>query len=538
MKENITENANLNKNTELDISRIFRAVWKRAWIVALSTVLCVVLAVLFTFYLITPKYQSSTLFYVNNSTFSVGDASLSITSGDITAAKSLVDTYIVILNSRACLNDVLDYADSELDYEQLRNMLAASSVNETEVFQVVVTSPDPAEAERLANAIAHILPKRISSIVEGTTASVVDYAVQAAKPSSPSYVKNSLIAFLAGFLFSVAVLAVREIFDVTIRSEEDVHQCCTHPILASVPDMYASSRGGYYYKSGKYGKYAKYSKYAYSKKAYAASSSAKNGAKVEQSVALIGKSINFSAFEAYKLLRTKLQFSFTDEISCPVIGVTSALAGEGKSLSSVNLAYSLSQLDKKVLLIDCDLRRPSLSVKLPIKKSPGLSDFLTGHATLEEVSQACRVDDEGKFVAIASGHNPPNPIELLSSAKMEKLVAQLREFFDYIILDLPPVDEVSDAMVAAKFADGILLVVRQDYCSTTALSGAVNQFEFIESRILGIVMNCVVEGGFGYRYYGKKYYGYKYSRKYRYAYAARESAPPQSASESAPTQKQ
>lgn len=494
-----------NDVIEIDLGRIWHAVWHRFWIVLVSAVLCMVIALVYTNFFITPKYKASAMFYVNNNSLSVGDTSFSISQGDITAAKSLVDTYIVILNSRACLNDVIDYASVDMSYEQLRGMISAAAVNSTEIFEVRVTSTDPEEAEKMANAIAYILPKRISSIVEGTSANIVDYAVLPSGPSSPSFKSNALLGFVIGFVLAVLILALREIFDVTIRDQEDIEQCCEHPILACVPDMLSShqSNGDYY----GYG----------AKKASGRHSSSSN-----KKVSLVGKDISFVASEAYKLLRTKLQFSFVDEeVNCPVIGVSSALAGEGKSLSSVNLAYSLSQLDKRVLLIDCDMRRPSLYTKLPISKTPGLSNYLTGHSDISSVIQRCQLDDESSFDVVSSGDNPPNPIELLSSTKMEKVLSHLKEAYDYIIMDLPPVGEVSDAMAAAKFTDGILLVVRQDYCNTVALSGAISQFEFIESRILGVVMNCVGESNGKYSRYGKGYYSKysKYGSTYASAYA-------------------
>ncbi len=506
-----------NEIVEIDLKRLWKALLRKLWIICLSAIAGGAAALVWTLYMITPLYQSSAMFYVNNSDISVGDTSLSISSSDITASKNLVKTYAVILNSRACLNDVIDYANLSYSYGQLRGMISASAVNETEVFQVIVTNPDPQEAKKIANAIAYILPNRISEIVEGTSAKIVDYAVSASSPSSPNYTRNTFLGFMAGFAIAFGIIILRAIYDVTIRTEEDIEQCCDHPILAAVPDMLAQSKGGYY----GYGKRRKKGYYSYY--GYGASSHSKKKKATAANIAdeknLIGNNISFAASEAYKLLRTKLQFSFVDEIKCPVIGVSSAMAGEGKSLSSVNLAYSLAQLNKKVLLIDCDMRRPSLCTKLPIQKTPGLSDYLTGHSDMDSVIQACKVDEQEGFAVIASGRNPPNPIELLSSSKMSKAINRLRDDYDYIILDLPPVGEVSDAMVAAKVADGILLVVRQDYCSTVALNAAVNQFEFIESRILGVVMNCVGEHGAGYRYgYGKKYYK-KYYSKYRYAYA-------------------
>lgn len=498
----MNDRINQNDVVEIDFKRLLKALWKKLWLIIVVSVLGAVVSMIGTIYLITPLYKSSAMFYVNNSDVSVGGTSLSITSSDITASKNLVNTYIVILKSRACLKDVIDYANLDYTYSELKSMVSAASVNDTEVFQVTVTGPDAAETERIANAIAYILPNRISNIVEGTSAQIVDYAVVPSAPSSPDYTRNTLLGFVVALLVCSGIIVLRALYDVTIRNEEDIEQCCPHPILAAVPDMAAVSKGGYYaYGKRKSGYYA-----------YAASASKKKASVALDDKPIIGKDISFAALEAYKLLRTKLQFSFVDEISCPVIGVSSAMAGEGKSLSSVNLAYSLSQLDKKVLLVDCDMRRPSLSTKLPIQKTPGLSEYLTGHVSLNDAIQVCKVDNEGGFAVIASGRNPPNPIELLSSSKMSKAINKLREFYDYILLDLPPVGEVSDAMVAAKIVDGILIVVRQDFCTTTALSSAVSQFEFVDSRILGLVVNCVSEDGMSYRY-GKRYYR-KYNSKY------------------------
>lgn len=492
-----------NVEMEVNVQRLVGIVWQKKWLIILVAVLSAIIVFLGTFYLITPKYESSAKFYVNNSSLSVGDASFSITSSDITAAKSLVDSYIVILQTRESLNDVIDYAGVTRTYEELKNMITAASVNSTEIFEVVVTSEDPLEAERIAEAIAYILPKRISSIIEGTSAKVVDAAVVPVTPSSPSYALNTLVGLVIGFVLAVAVIVLRQIFDITIHEEDDVTHNAKHPILASIPDMAAPTKGGYYYGYGNNKK-----------------KSHKKTVSTNKEPTLVGSDISFAASEAYKLLRTKLQFSFAGEGDSRVIGVSSALTGEGKSLSSVNVAYTLSQLDKRVLLIDCDMRRPSLAAKLPIAKVPGLSNYLSGQSGLNDLFQFCGIPGEEKaFTVIAAGRNPPNPVELLSSPKMSRMLAALREHFDYIILDLPPVGEVSDALAIAKQTDGMLLVVRQNYCNRIAFSSAVRQFEFVGARILGFVYNCVTENSGS---YGKKYYKKYYNRSYgRYAAAER-----------------
>ena len=482
----------------IDVTRILCAVVSKSWLVALVALLCAVITFLGTFLLVTPQYESTAMFYVNNSNLSLGDTSLSISSAELSTSRNLVDSYIVILNTRETLVDVIDYAGVSYSYRELKNMISASAVNGTEIFKVTVTGPDPQEAERIADAIAYILPKRIGKIIDRTSAKVVDAAITPSGPSSPSYPQNTIIGFLAGLVLMVAIIVLREIFDTTIRAEEDIGQCCKHPILAVVPDMSTPGKTGAY-GSGKKGKYA------------VATLQAKRG--------LMGPNISFAATEAYKLLRTKLQFSFADESDCHIIGISSALSGEGKSLTSVNLAYTLSQLDKKVLLIDCDMRRPTLSEKLGLSRFPGLSNYLARQCHLYEIKQQCVMKDgENGFQVITAGQNPPNPVELLSSERMKRTLEDVRKEYDYVLLDLPPVGEVTDAMAVANETDGILLVVRQGYCDQKVLTDAAHQFDFIQAKTLGVVFNCAREnGGKGYyKRYQKKYYQ-SYAKSYEYA---------------------
>ena len=480
---------------EIDFQRLFNAVLHRGWLIGIIAVICAILTFFGTLFFVTPLYESSAVFYVNNNALEVGGASLSLSTGDISAAKSLVDSYIVILKTRTTLNDVIDYAGVDRSYKELKDMISAASVNDTEIFEIIVSSEDPVEAEKIANAIAYILPKRISSIIEGTSAKIVDTAVAASQPSSPSYTLNTLIGFLASMLVTILVIILREVFDTSIHTEEDIQQCCKHPVLASVPDMTTPSKGGYY----GYGERKKFT-------------SKHTGA--TDAPLLVGSTINFAASEAYKLLRTKIQYSFAGDKTCRVIGVSSALTGEGKSLTAVNLAHTLSQLNNKVLLIDCDMRRPSLPDKLPIHKKPGLSGFLSGQAQEQTMFQFCGIPgDEQAFHVIAAGQIPPNPVELLGSARMSAMLKQLHDMYDYIILDLPPVGEVTDALAVVKETDGVLLVVRQNYCNRVALADAVHQFEFVGSRILGIAYNCATDSGNSYsKKYYKKFYSYSSSQ--------------------------
>lgn len=221
----------------------------------------------------------------------------------------------------------------------------------------------------------------------------------------------------------------------------------------------------------------------------------------------IGSNRPFAMAEAHKRLRTNVFFSFADSKGCRVIGITSAMAHEGKSTTAINLAYDILQAGKKVLLIDADMRLSKVASTLSLNFSPGLSDLLVGENNGEHLVQhAAQLKN---LSVICCGEVPPNPTELLSSQRMSVLLNTLKESYDYIIIDLPPVGAVSDALIVSKLTDGIIVVVRQDYVDKKMLDDTVNQLRFNQARIIGFVMN-----GTGAE---KQYYKYgKYGRKYSY----------------------
>lgn len=484
---------NNNDEIEIDLKRLGKILLRRAWLIGLVAVVCAVGTFFATLFFITPKYQASAMFYVNNSSVSRGETASSITSADISASRGLVKSYIAILNTRESVNEIIAYSGVDRTYAEVAGMISADAVDSTEIIEVVVTSTDPEEAKLIADAVTYVLPQRISGIIDGSSAKVVAAAVLPQAPSSPNYARNTLIGFLGGMVLMAALVILWALMDVTVHTEEDIAQICMYPILAAVPDMASDSGDGKIY--------------GYAKKKF---TGGKSAVKDPVPAQLVGGNISFAAQEAYKLLRTKLQFSFADENNCRIIGVCSALPGEGKSLSAVNLAYSASQLGKRVLLIDCDMRCSSISEKLPVDQTHGLSDFLSGQSAASNLIQVCGIKaDERAFHVISSGRTPPNPVELLSSERMMKMLDYLREKYEYIILDLPPVGEVSDALAVAKRTDGVVMVVRQNYCDRMALTEAVRQFEFVEARILGVVFNRTVEENGAYTNGNQKHTYYK-----------------------------
>ncbi len=227
----------------------------------------------------------------------------------------------------------------------------------------------------------------------------------------------------------------------------------------------------------------------------------------------------FFGAEQYKLLRTNISFTLPEGVKCPIIGVTSSMRGEGKSTTAINLSYALAENGKRVVLIDGDLRLPSVAAKMKMSNSPGLTDLLVGGEG-QEINMY-KMRDAENWCIIPSGELPPNPSELLGSKRMEKLLKTLADKFDYIVVDLPPVNSVSDALALSKHITGMVLVVRQNYTSKNELAACVRQLKLSNVNVLGCVMNGKKssKSGYGYKKYYKKYkkYGYGYGYGYENA---------------------
>jgi capsular exopolysaccharide synthesis family protein len=221
---------------------------------------------------------------------------------------------------------------------------------------------------------------------------------------------------------------------------------------------------------------------------------------------ILNESSSFSVKEAYKTLRTNIRFSLQDK-SCKRISITSASAGEGKSITLLNLAISVAEDGHKVLLIDADLRRPALARLLVEQPAPGLSNVLAG---LESVEEAVRTGLYPNLDIIFSGDVPPNPLELLGGDKMRELIADMSKKYDYILVDTPPVNVVSDANIVTSLLDGVLLLVRQGSSRKDSVKRAVSNLALTGIKPLGFVLNGVdleTQKSYGYGY------GYGYGTK-------------------------
>ena len=257
-------------------------------------------------------------------------------------------------------------------------------------------------------------------------------------------------------------------------------------------------------------------------------SSEQKGGKIafdKESRNMLCDKLSFSAAEAYKLLRTNLTFTMPADKPCRIIGVTSSIRGEGKTTTAINLSYTQAETGNKTLLIDADMRLPSVARKMGIPGKPGLSNLLVGLCSLNEAVQTS--DLIKNWHIIPAGNIPPNPSELLGSEQMKKLLEDCSKYYDTVIIDLPPINIVADALTVAEQVDGLLLVVRENYTDKGSLNDCMRKVSFLEkNKLLGFVISDSNSGGKSYRYrkygrygrYGKysKNYGYKYG-KYGYS---------------------
>lgn len=209
----------------------------------------------------------------------------------------------------------------------------------------------------------------------------------------------------------------------------------------------------------------------------------------------------FSVREAYKITRTNLMFSLTEE-GCRRIAVSSSYPGEGKTTTCTNLALSFAQMGKKVLIIDCDLRKPQVHNVFELDNQEGISNVLGG---LSKVQEVLHYIEEDRISVITSGHIPPNPAELLSSVRMKALLEELEKEYDYIFMDTPPVNMVTDAVTLSGVISGMLLVAKQGESTHKDLETALNKLSLGKVKVLGFVMT------------GEKQKGGKYSKYSKYS---------------------
>ncbi len=464
------------EENEINIGFLIGALLKKLWLILIVTVLAAALMFVYSRFFITPLYSSTTKLYVNNR--NNNNTGGYISSTEITAARELIKTYIAILETPDTLQIVIDEmvkAEPDLDGKysaaQLMKMIDSGSVNDTELFYVTVSAPDPEEARLIASKIAEVLPKRIPDIIDGSTVSVAQTAVAPNAPASPNVTKNTLLGAFMGFIATCLVIVVLELIDNTIHDSDYASDTYGVHTLASIPDVTDATADAY--DSKMRGKNKKKLPWIGRSKSI-----------VVQDKFIPCDKLPFRVTEAYKMLRTSVLNISESREGCSVIGITSPNPSEGKSTLAINLSYTLAQANKKVLLIEADLRKPVFAKRLKISPSVGLSEMLNGER--EGAIQTSSYFENWKIICAGKGGAVAS--ELLGSLEMEVLITELRSEFDHIIIDLPPVNEVTDAVAVSGCLDGMLLVVKESVTTKMDLEIAMSHLTFSKAELLGFII--------------------------------------------------
>ncbi len=461
---NAAANAYMDPDSEIDLLDLAGFLLHHLLIIVICIAIGIGAGLFYHEAILDKSYQAdSSIFIVNSDSV--------LTVSDLQVSSELTVDYQKILESRATLKAVIKDQKLNMNYYQLRNIMTIENDTESHILTIRVTCSDPKLSKNIANSIMNIGIQQIRNVVPGSELTIVDSSeAEDVKEVTMSKSKCLMYGCLAGFVLSVGVLVILYLMDSTLKDEEDVKKWMQIPILASIPYL------------GK-----------------------KRTITTEE--------LPFPVTEAFHILCGNIQLS---GYKLQVIGVTSAMPNEGKSSVSYHFAKSMAEFGKRVVFLDADMRKsvlgPQLSSILKTRVSTkmlGLSDYLCADIDEEDIVYETKTPG---FYVIGAGKVPPNAATLLSGRRFSRLIARLRENYDYIIIDTPPVNVVVDGTFIMNDCDGSVLVLGAGETERKKEEKALQTVRQTNANFLGVVLNKA-------RYTGGHYgYGYKYSYGYSYGH--------------------
>ncbi|WP_223586967.1 polysaccharide biosynthesis tyrosine autokinase [Microbacterium sp. OVT16B] len=420
----------------------------------------------------TPMYESQSVVFVQSQ---AGSTVTELQQGS-SFAQSRITTYVSLVREPVVMNPVITQLGLDTSADDLAENVKSSSPLNSTLIQITVQDPDPVMAADIANALGASLAAAVERIdtPAGQDQSAIKLtrvrdAAAAYAPVSPNIPLNLALGLLVGLAIGIGIAVLRSVLDNRVRSPRDVEELTDRPLIGAIP----------------------------------LDPKAKERPLIIQADPLNPRS------EAFRSLRTNLQFLEMDGGHTFVI--TSSIPTEGKSTTTLNLAIALADSGKRVALVDTDLRKPKVAEYLGIEGGTGLTDVLIGRA---KVSDVLLPWGNRSMYVLPAGKIPPNPSELLGSARMKKLLDALAEEFDVVLCDAPPLLPVTDAAVLSRVTSGAIMAVAVGRTTTHQLQGALDALATVGAKVAGVVLTMVPTKGADAYTYGYGYgYGYGHGHK-------------------------
>lgn len=451
------------------------------WVTVLMTTLIVVFAAVLYTLMTTPLYQATTRLFVSTA---VGQSATDIYQGNRLSQDRVV-SYTELITGETIAQRTIDKMDLGIGAKELTNHVVATAKPDTVLIDVKVLDESPVRARDIANGLSDefvVMVRELETPRPGATPDarviVEQRATIPTEPAVPNPVKNVASGLGAGLVLGVCVALLRDRLDNTVKSRESVEAITAVGLVGSIP----------------------------------------TDKECRKQPAISFENNNSAIAEAFRKLRTNLQFIQVDNPPRMMV-ITSSTPSEGKSTTAINVALALAEAELNVLLVDGDMRRPSLDKYLDLIGSVGFSTVLSGAAPLEEVLQKTAYP---RLTVMTAGPVPPNPSELLASQAAKKVLRELREQFDYVIIDTSPLLAVTDGAILATECDGVLMIARFGETKREQLAHAVNTLQTVGATLLGAILTMTPSRGSSYYYnYNYNYYTYgedgsQYTRKNRF----------------------
>ena len=433
---------------ELELRQLWGMLRKR-WIIVFALPLIAALTIgAISFYVITPVYQASTTLIIGRK---ASEAALQATTQVFgnSVLQQLIKNYSEIAKSHTVEKNVLKDLNSSMSVAELDELITVEQVKTTDLIEIKVTNKNP----ELAASIANTTAQEFSKAVPVDSINIVDTADIPNKPITPNKTKNVALAFIAGLIASISLVFMLEYLDNTVKTSSDVKKILEIPLLGLIAN----------YEMGKEEK----------------NTSAHSLITLEETKSPIS--------ESYRSIRTNLEFATLDSANQKIL-VTSSGPDEGKSLTVANLAVSMAQSGKSVLVLDADLRYPTQHKLFGLANRQGLSGALVQDQNYRDYLKETTVPG---LMILTAGPIPPNPAELVGSQQMKRLIEEAREQFHMVLIDSPAIIAVTDAAILAQKVDGVILVLASGKVNKDDAQTAKVQLDNVGAKILGSILTKV-----------------------------------------------